>query len=200
MKDNETKLAFIKARAEGKSYSTITKELGIAKATCTSWEQSLKADIEAMKRANTEELYTAYNMKREARIKALGDTIAQIDTALEGRDFSEVAPDKLLELRLKYLREIKTEYIEPVDLETDNTLDGLLEEYNQLYTDAKTGKYSPADIKAQLSILDGKRDILYRLTGEQEKEEQDGLSGLIDFDKGYTSKLIRHEEEDRAGA
>lgn len=70
MKDTETKLAFIKARAEGKSYSTITKELGIAKATCTSWEQSLKGDIEAMKRAQTEELYTAYNMKREARIKA----------------------------------------------------------------------------------------------------------------------------------
>lgn len=84
MKDTETKLAFIKARAEGKSYSTITKELGIAKATCTSWEQSLKGDIEAMKRAQTEELYTAYNMKREARIKALGEIVQGLDKAIAG--------------------------------------------------------------------------------------------------------------------
>ena len=69
MKDRETQLAFIKARAEGKSYSTITRELGIAKATCTSWEQSLRAEIEAMRQAQLEELYTAYNMKREARIR-----------------------------------------------------------------------------------------------------------------------------------
>lgn len=33
MKDTETKLAFIRARAEGKSYSKIQEELGIAKAT-----------------------------------------------------------------------------------------------------------------------------------------------------------------------
>ena len=200
MKDTETKLAFIKARAEGKSYSTITKELGIAKATCTSWEQSLKADIEAMKRAQVEELYTTYNMKREARIKALGDIVQTLDKAIADKPIEELPVDKLLELRLKYGRELKAEYIEPIELSTDNTLDGLLEEYNQLYLDSKAGKYSPADIKAQLSILDGKRDILYRLTEEQAKEEEDPASVLAPFGDWYTSKLIRHEEGDRAEA
>lgn len=194
MKDTETKLAFIKARAEGKSYSTITKELGIAKATCTSWEQSLKGDIEAMKRAQTEELYTAYNMKREARIKALGEIVQGLDKAIADKPLEELPLDKLLELRLKYARELKEEYLEPVELETDNTLDGLLEQYNQLYKDSKTGKYNPADIKAQLAILDAKRDTLYRISGELTKEEESGLVNMADlFNKEYESKLLRRD-------
>lgn len=194
MKDTETKLAFIKARVEGKSYSTITKELGIAKATCTSWEQSLKGDIEAMKRAQTEELYTAYNMKREARIKALGEIVQGLDKAIADKPLEELPLDKLLELRLKYARELKEEYLEPVELETDNTLDGLLEQYNQLYKDSKTGKYNPADIKAQLAILDAKRDTLYRISGELTKEEESGLVNMADlFNKEYESKLLRRD-------
>lgn len=189
MKDTETKLAFIKARAEGKSYGAITKELGIAKATCTSWEQSLKGDIEAMKRAQTEELYTAYNMKREARIKALGEIVQGLDKAIEGKPLEELPLDKLLELRLKYGRELKTEYIEPVELETDNTLDGLLEQYDKLYKDSKTGKYSPADIKAQLAILDAKRATLLQAEGEHQKEDSDPFNMNLE----YKSGLLRRE-------
>lgn len=193
MKDTETRLAFIKARAEGKSYSTIQKELNIAKATCVSWEKDLKEDIEALKTAHTEELYTAYNMKRDARIKALGDVLKSLDAEINKRDLEEVALEKLLELRLKYAKELKGEYIEPVELDTDNTLDGLLEQYNQLYRDAKTGKYSPADIKAQLAILDAKRDTLYRISGEYEREEENPLDLGFSL-SGYESRLIRHDE------
>lgn len=193
MKDNETKLAFIQARAEGKSYSTITRELGIAKATCASWEQSLRGDIETLKQAQLEELYTAYNMKREARIKALGGIVQGLDNAIAQKPLEELPADKLLELRLKYGRELKEEYIEPVELDTDDTLDGLLEQYNQLYRESKTGNYTPADIKAQLSILDAKRETLYRLAGEQAREEEDPL-GFDFLEKGYVSKVIRHED------
>ena len=194
MKDRETQLAFIKARAEGKSYSTITRELGIAKATCTSWEQSLRAEIEAMRQAQLEELYTAYNMKREARIKTLGTILQGLDKAIAEKPLEELPADKLLELRLKYGRELKAEYTEPVELETDDTLDGLLEQYNQLYRDSKTGKYSPADIKAQIAVLDAKRDTLYRISGELTKEEESGLVNMADlFNKEYESKLLRRD-------
>lgn len=192
MKDRETQLAFIQARAEGKSYSTITKELGIAKATCTSWEQSLKVDIEALKQAHLEELYTAYNMKREARIKTLGTILNGLDKAIAEKPLEELPADKLLELRLKYGRELKEEYKEPVEAETDDTLDGLLEQYNQLYSGSKAGSYSPADIKAQLSILDAKRDTIYRLALERSREEENPLS--LDFNKEYKSKVIRHDD------
>lgn len=199
MKDRDTQLAFIKARAEGKSYSQIHEELGIAKATCTSWEHTLRSEIENMKSAQIEELYTAYNMKREARIKTLGDTLKRIDTALQGKDLGELPAGKLLDLRLQYTRELKAEYIEPVDVETDNTLDGLLEQYDKLYRDSKAGKYTPAEIKAQLAILDAKKETLYKFTGEQAREEEDPFCGVEELlTKGYTSKLIRHERETEA--
>ena len=195
MKDNETKLAFIKARAEGKSYSKISKELGIAKATCTSWEKTFKEDIATLRQEQLEELYTAYGMGKEARIKTLGDTLKKLDTLLQDSQLETLPPDKLLTLRLKYWQELKKEYREPAELDTDNTLDGLLEQYNQLYIDSKAGAYDPAEIKAQLSILDAKRDILYRLAGEQSREEEDPLDlGLV---TNYKSKIIRHENERR---
>jgi len=190
LKDRETQLAFIKARAEGKSYSTITKELGIAKATCASWEHTLRGEIDALRQAQLEELYTTYSMGREARIKALGDIVQGLDRAIAQKPLEDLSADKLLDLRLKYGRALKEEYSEPLDLDTDNTLDGILEQYNQLYRESKRGDYSPADIKAQLGILDAKRDILYKLTEEKTKEEESplGFSTL----KEYQSKLIRH--------
>ena len=193
MKDTETKLAFIRARAEGKSYSTITKELGIAKATCTSWEHSLRGEIATAKQAQLEELYTAYNMKREARIKTLGEIVQNLDKAIAGKPLEKLTVDKLLDLRLKYGRELKEEYREPVEVDTDDTLDGLLEQYNQLYKESKAGTYSPPEVRAQLSILDAKRDILYRLAGELDKEEESPFN--ITALTGYTSRIIRHEEE-----
>ena len=190
MKNRETQLAFVQARAEGKSYSTITKELGIAKATCASWEHALRLDIEALKRARLEELYTAYNMTREARIKALGAILDSLDKAIADKPLEELPADKLLELRLKYGRELKEEYVEPVGLETDDTLDGLLEQYNRLYTESKTGSCSPADVKAQLSILDARKNTIFQLAAEHRKEEENPLA--LETFTNYKSKVIRH--------
>lgn len=194
MKDREIQLAFINARAEGKSYSTITKELGIAKATCSKWETAFRSDIEALKQAQLEELYTAYNMKREARIKTLGEIIKGLDIAISEKALTDLPADKLLELRLKYGRELKAEYKEPAGIETDDTLDGLLEQYNQLYTESRAGHYTPAEVKAQLSILDAKRAIIYSLAEEQHKENFNPL----EIDLEYTSRIIRHEDRREA--
>lgn len=195
MKDRETQLAFIKARAEGKSYSTIAKELGISKATCTSWERQLREDVEQLEREQTEELYTAYHMKRDARIKDLGETLQGIDTALKGKDLSELKADTLLDLKLRYSRELRAEYVEPVEVDTDNTLDGLLEQYSELLKDAKAGKYTPADVKAQLAILDAKRATLLQAEGERQKEKVDPMLEALDLGDPYTSGLLRRDTE-----
>ena len=195
MKDRETQLAFIKARAEGKSYSIIAKELGIAKATCTSWEQTLRGEIEAMKSAQLEELYTAYGMKREARIRTLGETLQRIDKAIEGKPLDELPADKLLELKLKYSKELRAEYTEPVDVDTDNTLDGVLEQYDKLYRESKAGKYSPAEIKAQLAVLDAKRATLIQEEQERQKEVEDPVLEALDLGDNYTSGIIRRGAE-----
>jgi len=191
LKDRETQLAFIKARAEGKSYGTISKELGISKATCTSWEKTLRDEIDALRQEQLDELYTAYSMTREARIKALGSIVQELDKAIATKALDELSPDKLLDLRLKYGRELKAEFREPV-AGTDATIDGIIEQYDQLLQESTAGNASPAEVKAQLSILGAKLDALQKVAGEYTKEEnsQFGRSPLL----GYTSRLIRHED------
>lgn len=111
MKPTELKQQFIEARADGKSYSTIAEELHISKSTCTAWERELKDQIDALKREQLNALCVSYGMTKEARIKKLGDTLESINTALENVDFNEIAPEKLLDFKLKYTEALKEEYI-----------------------------------------------------------------------------------------
>ena len=112
MKPQEEKAEFIKLRAEGKSYSFIAETLHISKSTCTSWERELKDQIAQLKREHLNELYDSYYMTREARIMKLGDTLVNINAALDKTDLSSVSPEKLLDFKLKFTEALKAEYID----------------------------------------------------------------------------------------
>lgn len=166
MKTTEKKLEYVKLRASGHSYSSIASELGISKSTCSKWETELKADIEALKEESLQELYTSYNMTREARIKTLGTALQGIEEALAQKDLTELPADKLLELKLKYERELRTEYTEPLEDAGEDTVEGLLAQYNKLYVASQSGQYSPAQIKAQLGILEAKKTAITALDAD----------------------------------
>lgn len=197
MKDAKTKEKFIIARAEGKSYSTIAKELGISKGTCTSWERELKESIDSEKRGRLEDLYTAYHMTREARIKNLGEILSKIDNAVEEIHLDEITPEKLLSLKLKYEEALKKECTEAHAIETDNTLDGLLEQYNGIYEEAREGKLSASEVSAQLSILSAKKRTIEQISIEERQEENNGFLDPIDAIV-YKSKLLRQKDEEDA--
>lgn len=110
MKPQETKTEFIRLRAEGRSYSYIADKLHISKSTCSSWETELKGAIAELKQEQLSELYSSYAMTKEARIKKLGDTLENINTALDGADLTEIPPEKLLDFKLKYTEALKGEY------------------------------------------------------------------------------------------
>lgn len=110
MKPAELKQEYIRLRAEGRSYSYITDKLHISKSTCTKWEKQLEADIAQLKREELNTLYDSYHMKKEARIRQLGDTLERVDDALSGVDLTEVAPEKLLDFKLKYTEALQREY------------------------------------------------------------------------------------------
>ena len=112
MKPNDQRNEFIRLRAEGKSYTAISKELNISKATCTAWEKELKEEIAEKKKEQLEEMYEAYYMTREARITKLGQTLESIEDALSEVDFTQVSPEKLLDYKLKYMEALKQEFID----------------------------------------------------------------------------------------
>ena len=111
MKPQELKQEYIKLRAEGKSYSYIAGQLHISKSTCAKWEKELGAEIAQLKRDELNTLYDSYHMKKEARIKKLGDTLERVEDALASVDLTEVAPEKLLDFKLKYTEALQKEYV-----------------------------------------------------------------------------------------
>lgn len=113
MKPQGERTEFIRLRAEGLSYRAIQEKLGISKSTCQSWEKTYKEEIAELKADSLTELYNAYGMTKEARIKKLGDTLARLQTALDGVDLSQLPPEKLLDYYLKYGEALKAEYTPP---------------------------------------------------------------------------------------
>lgn len=113
MKPTEKKEQFVIMRAEGKSYSTIAKELEISKSTCTAWERELKEQIAEKKAESLNALYTAYSMTHEARVKKLGERLAAVETAAEEADLTQINPEKLIRLELDLRKALKEEYIAP---------------------------------------------------------------------------------------
>ena len=110
MKPQELKQEYVRLRAEGRSYDYIAQTLHIAKSTCTAWAKELEADIAVLKREQMAALYESYGMTKEARIKRVGDTLSRIEDALAEVDLSAVAPEKLLDYKLKYIDMLQKEY------------------------------------------------------------------------------------------
>lgn len=110
MKPQEVKADFIRLRASGYSYSVICEELHISKSTCVKWEKDNAEHIGELKRAAIAELCEQYGAAKEARVERLGRTLDRLNTAIEQADLSTIAPDKLLDLQLRYMDALKNEY------------------------------------------------------------------------------------------
>lgn len=106
----EKKQDFIKHRSDGLSLRKIEALVGISHQTACNWDKELANEISTLKQDKLAELYETYTMTKEARIKALGDSLKNIDKALEQADLSTVAPEKLLDMKLKYLEALSGEY------------------------------------------------------------------------------------------
>ncbi len=153
MKQQEHKTDFIRLRAEGRSLRAISAELGVSKSTLSEWDKSLSADISRLRAENLEELYSAYGMAKEARIKRLGDTLRRIDSALDDIDLSALPPEKLLDYKLKYQAALRDEYTAPaadVSGEAESTLEAL----RNLYRRTASGEISTEKAKTEAALID----------------------------------------------
>lgn len=157
MIDNATKEQFVLMRAENKSYSQIMKALNIGRNSCVNLNKELSSQIAEQKADNLNRLYTAYFMTKEARIKKLGASLKKIDTAIENADFSGIAPDKLLDLKLKYTQALKEEYTEPAyRVEVDQiTAESLYSLLLDLYNRVKLGLVDDVQAHKELSVISG---------------------------------------------
>lgn len=153
MKDNETRAQFIELRAQGQSYSKIAEALHISKSTCGAWERELQQEITLRERERLEELYSLYGMHKEHRITRIGETLTRINAALDTKDLSELPADKLLELKLKYQRELRAEYTDPVIPLEESSLEAILLQYKATLEKSQSGEITPAQTHAQVTVI-----------------------------------------------
>lgn len=114
MENHKTKEQFIQLRAQGVSYSNISKEIGKSKQTLIDWGKELEEEIRNLKAIELEAIYEKYFLLKEARLQSFGIITQRIKKEIESRDFSEVPTEKLLDIFLKYNSVIKQETTEPI--------------------------------------------------------------------------------------
>lgn len=157
MIDNETKEKYILLRAENKSYSQISKALGISIDSCYKLNAEFENRIAELKADNMQQLYNKYYMTKEARIKNLGSSLNKIDKAIEQADFSGISPEKLLDLKLKYSQALKDEFTPPADRVVINALtpEAIISLMTELLNKVRAGEITEQQAQKELYIITG---------------------------------------------
>lgn len=179
MKPQELKMAFVEMRAEGHSYQEICDKLHIAKGTCTAWERELREEIDRMKAQAMEALYESYGMTKASRIKKLGSTLENIETALAHADLSEADPLKLMDMKLKYAEALKKEYTSTAPAFTPGeTIDGkaIMEALASLLDRIRTGDISTDQATRESRVLS---DLIKAYDSTELKKRLDELEAIL---------------------
>ncbi len=149
---------FIELRAEGQSLRLIATELHTAKSTLSLWEGELRIEIARHKAERLQDIYDQYGLLKEARIKALGTALQNIDKELDKRNLADVPTDKLLDYKLKYTSALTDEYV-PLDTR-DNISQKLdtkevLQRLDDLYQRVRCGATTKEQASSELIVLTG---------------------------------------------
>lgn len=107
------KRQIIELRAQGKSYSSIAKEVKIAKQTAIDICKACEEEISTLKAMELEALYEAHNITQQGRIERLSSLRDKLREEIEKRDLSDISTDKLISLYLNTETSLKEDLVEP---------------------------------------------------------------------------------------
>jgi transcriptional regulator with XRE-family HTH domain len=149
---------FVELRASGQSLRAIANTLHTSKSTLSMWETELRAKIARYKAERLQDVYSQYGLVKEARIKALGTALQNIDGELGKRDLSDVPTDKLLDYKLRYTSALTEEYIaldtrDNTEQELDTT--EIMRRLDDLYQRVRNGETTKEQASSELVVLSG---------------------------------------------
>ena len=155
MTTNDIKLKIVEMRANNMSLASIAKELHISRTTCSKWVKELESDIAIKQSERKSEISDLYAMDRQHRINRLQAVLERLDKAISNADFSQMSPEALLKMKLRYESELSREY--PI---TDSkglfeySYKAIIEKINDLQSKYESGEISTEQLKGSLSALD----------------------------------------------
>lgn len=155
MTTNDIKLRFIEMRANNMSLASIANELHISKGTCSKWVKELESDIAVKQTERKAEIIDLYAMNRQHRINRLQAVLERLDKAISNADFSQMSPEALLKMKLRYESELSREYPIPDSKGLlEYSYKAIIEKINDLQSKYESGEISTEQLKGSLSALD----------------------------------------------
>lgn len=148
-----TKKKFIAMRAEGRTYSEITKTLGISRDACCKLNRELSSKISEAQRADLEELVESFGMAKAARIEKLGKLLGKISAAIDQADFSKVPADRLLDMFLKYTDAMRGECLPARERIEGAETENILQAYTDLLNAVRDGSVTGEQAARESAVL-----------------------------------------------
>ena len=99
MKDPKIKERFVELRAEGRSFDSIAKELGVSKTTLLKWNAELLDQINNAKFFYYQSLAEQFKVIKQERINNLMRKYQKVNDALDQKDFNELPVKELLNIQ-----------------------------------------------------------------------------------------------------
>ncbi|MFA5433755.1 MAG: helix-turn-helix domain-containing protein [Candidatus Paceibacterota bacterium] len=108
--DNETKMAFVLQRAQGKSFAKIADDLGVSKQTLIKWQGDLDNQIREQEYFEIQNITESFAVTRRQRFgvtaKLLGAVLAELTRRADTEQLAEMTTDKLVNLALTLERRL----------------------------------------------------------------------------------------------
>ena len=206
---HECRLEFIKLRAKEVPYSVISEKLGVSKTTLVKWNKLLCNEIGNQREIVVESLLHQYQFTRLLRLEQLLKLFNKIDCAIEKCDFSKIPLDKLFNMRMTCMKEIKKE--KPRCIVTDLNLDipdniGFLDsstdeepEIDNLLSPLKPENSTSDDIQGEVSGNETKGAIEKGKSGiDADENEMPSSSNKKETVKSYKDNSSDIEKKDKA--
>jgi len=108
MHDLETQKQFVVLRSQGRSYDRIAAELNVSRQTLINWSRKFQFEINNLHAIEMESLQCAVLASHEARVRALGDQLKQVEAEVKKRSVADLTTAGLLALAARLRREILT--------------------------------------------------------------------------------------------
>ena len=108
--DNDTKMAFVLQRAQGKSFAKIADDLGVSKQTLIKWQGDLDNQIREQEYFEIQNITESFAVTRRQRFgvtaKLLGAVLAELTRRADTEQLAEMDTGKLVNLALTLERRL----------------------------------------------------------------------------------------------
>lgn len=126
MEDKTKKQAqFIELRGMGNSFSRIAEELKVSKSTLIEWSKLFRQDVDNYSAMERDAILEKHKISVRHQIELYGEQLSRIREELSKRKLEDVSTEKLLNMELKLMAELRGTGQEIVfsDVESDFCFD-----------------------------------------------------------------------------